>query len=42
MNRERGITVIVITHEPDMAAFCDRIVEFRDGRILSDKRSRAS
>ena len=42
MNRERGITVIVITHEPDMASFCDRIVEFRDGRIISDKRSRAS
>lgn len=38
LNRERGITVMVITHEPEMAEFCQRTVEFRDGRILSDTR----
>jgi putative ABC transport system ATP-binding protein len=37
LNRDRGITIMVITHEPDMADFCKRTVEFRDGRILSDK-----
>ncbi len=38
LNRDRGITVMVITHEPEMAGFCQRTVEFRDGRILSDTR----
>jgi len=37
LNRE-GATVIVVTHEPDVAAFAGRVVRFRDGRILSDKR----
>lgn len=36
LNRESGITVMVITHEPEMAAYCKRTVEFRDGRIRSD------
>ncbi|HVL55285.1 MAG TPA: ABC transporter ATP-binding protein [Burkholderiaceae bacterium] len=31
-----GITVIVVTHEPDVAAFASRIVSFRDGRVVSD------
>jgi len=38
LNQERNITVMVITHEMEMAEYCQRIVEFRDGRILSDKR----
>jgi putative ABC transport system ATP-binding protein len=42
LNRERGITVIIITHEPDMAAYCDRVVEFRDGHIRSDKKKGAA
>ncbi len=42
LNRERGITVMVITHEPEMADFCKRTVEFRDGRILSDTLRQAS
>jgi putative ABC transport system ATP-binding protein len=32
-NRDRGITVVMITHEPDMAAYAGRTVRFVDGRI---------
>ena len=38
LNREQGITVIVVTHDPDVAAYVDRIVTFRDGVIISDIR----
>ncbi len=38
LNREQGITVIVVTHDPDVAAYADRIVTFRDGAIVSDTR----
>jgi putative ABC transport system ATP-binding protein len=40
-NRERGLTIVMVTHEPETAAFADRIVRFRDGRIESDDRSGA-
>ena len=33
---EEGITVVLITHEPDIAQFARRIVTFRDGKVLSD------
>jgi len=36
LNRESGITIILVTHEQDIAAFSRRIVRFRDGRIVSD------
>jgi putative ABC transport system ATP-binding protein len=36
LNAERGITVILITHELDIAEHASRIVSFRDGRIVSD------
>jgi len=36
LNRERGITVIMVTHEPDMAAYASRMVRFVDGVIASD------
>jgi len=36
LNRESGITVVLVTHEPDIANFADRIVTVRDGRIVSD------
>jgi putative ABC transport system ATP-binding protein len=36
LNRERGITVLMVTHEPDMAAYARRNVRFVDGRIQSD------
>jgi len=35
LNRQ-GITIIMVTHEPDIAAFTKRNVVFRDGRIISD------
>jgi putative ABC transport system ATP-binding protein len=38
-NRDLGITVIMVTHEADMAAFSDRIVHFLDGQIERDERS---
>jgi macrolide transport system ATP-binding/permease protein len=37
LNREQGVTVIVVTHEPDIAAYADRVIVMRDGRILSDE-----
>jgi putative ABC transport system ATP-binding protein len=37
LNRESGITIILVTHESDIAAFSRRIVRFRDGRIVSDE-----
>ena len=36
LNAERGITVLMVTHEPDMAAYARRVVRFLDGRIESD------
>jgi putative ABC transport system ATP-binding protein len=36
LNDERGITIMLVTHEPDVAAHAKRIVTFRDGSILSD------
>jgi len=36
LNREKGITIVLITHEPDIAAYADRIVRFRDGQICED------
>jgi putative ABC transport system ATP-binding protein len=36
LNREQGITVIMVTHEPEMAHYADRIVKFVDGLVASD------
>ena len=38
LNRERGITIIMVTHESGMADYARRIIHFVDGRIDSDKR----
>lgn len=37
LNRERGITVLLITHEPDIAEYASRVIAFRDGLIVSDR-----
>src|ERR1700733_2568891 len=37
LNRERGMTVMLVTHEPDVAAHARRLVSFRDGVIVSDE-----
>ena len=36
LNREQGITLVLVTHEPDIAAYADRIVVFKDGKIRED------
>jgi len=41
LNRERRITLVLVTHEPDIAAYADRIVVFKDGRIQKDYRVNA-
>ena len=33
LNRDDGITIVMVTHEPDMAAYADRTIHFLDGRI---------
>ena len=38
LNRERGQTIILVTHDPDVGAACDRIVRMRDGLIVGDER----
>ena len=37
LSRDRGITIVVITHERDIAAYGTRTVDFKDGLIVSDK-----
>ncbi|MEA2721133.1 MAG: putative transport system ATP-binding protein [Candidatus Eremiobacteraeota bacterium] len=37
LNEERGMTVMLVTHEPDVAAHARRLVTFRDGSIVSDE-----
>ncbi|CAN3701599.1 Macrolide export ATP-binding/permease protein MacB [Microbacterium sp. MM2322] len=41
LNREHGITLIVVTHDEDLAARCDRRVQIRDGLIVADERNAA-
>jgi len=36
LNRDQGITIVMVTHEPDMAAYAKRIVRFLDGLVESD------
>jgi len=38
-NRELGITVLMVTHEPEMAAYAKRVIRFVDGRVESDRRN---
>ena len=39
-NRERGITFLVVTHDPRLAQRCDRVVELLDGHVVRDERIR--
>jgi putative ABC transport system ATP-binding protein len=36
LNQDRGITIVLVTHEHDIAACARRVIQFRDGRIVSD------
>jgi len=38
LNREEGTTVVLVTHEPDIAEFADRVLTFRDGCVISDRK----
>jgi len=38
LNRESNITVILVTHENDIAAYSKRIIRFLDGSIVSDEK----
>jgi putative ABC transport system ATP-binding protein len=38
LNRERGITVLLITHEADIAEYGTRLIRFRDGRVVADQK----
>lgn len=37
LNREQGISIVVVTHETDIAQYGERIISFKDGRIVSDQ-----
>lgn len=41
LNRASGVTIILVTHEADMADYADRILTLRDGQIVSDERKEA-
>ncbi len=38
LNREQGVTIVLVTHEADIAAYADRVVTMRDGVIVADER----
>ena len=38
LNNDAGITVLLVTHEPDIAAYSRRIIRFLDGRLVSDEK----
>jgi putative ABC transport system ATP-binding protein len=37
LNREEGTTLILVTHDPQLAEYADRVITLRDGRISSDE-----
>ena len=40
LNRDDGITIVMVTHEADMAAYAGRVVQFADGLVASDLRQK--
>jgi putative ABC transport system ATP-binding protein len=37
LNRESGMSIVVVTHEPDIAEYSNRIIRFKDGHLVSDE-----
>jgi putative ABC transport system ATP-binding protein len=37
---QQGMTVVVVTHEPDVAAYASRTITFKDGKIIDDSPSK--
>ena len=35
---EKGITLVIVTHDSELAERCDRLIEMKDGQIVSDKK----
>jgi macrolide transport system ATP-binding/permease protein len=40
LNRSQGVTIVVVTHESDIAAYADRVITMRDGTVISDQMSK--
>ena len=40
LNRDHGVTIVVVTHEADIGAYADRMLTMRDGQIVSDEKKR--
>ncbi len=38
LNREQGITILLVTHEADIAGYAERVIFFKDGKILKDEK----
>ena len=39
LNREQGVTIVVVTHEADIGAYADRVLTMRDGQVVADSRN---
>lgn len=42
LNKEQGITIILVTHETDIAAYAEREIVMKDGRILTDRHTKST
>jgi putative ABC transport system ATP-binding protein len=42
LNRESHITIVLVTHEPDIAAYSGRTIRFLDGKVISDERKKST
>lgn len=40
LNEKYGKTIVLVTHEPDIAAYCKRVLRFKDGKIIADEKNK--